>query len=284
MPATNSKFESHVQVDNSEQRPVDLLCEASHLSRQKVKQLMFKGAAWLSRGRQTDRIRRSNKRLKQGDVLHLYHDPLVLEMQPAPAQMIADEGAYSVWNKPYGMLSQGSKWGDHCTINRWVETHLLPQRPAFVVHRLDRAANGLILIAHGKGAAAALSELFQKRRIDKRYEVIVHGCFSDHPLPLMLDNPVDGREAVSHVLRATYDTVNQRSTLAIRIETGRKHQIRKHLSDFGFPVVGDRLYGLQTPEIVGESGENLQLSCNHLAFRCPLSGAEKIFELPAIPG
>ena len=92
--------------------------------------------------------------LQQQDRLHLYHDPRVLSIEPAEARMIADEGAFSIWYKPFGMLSQGSKWADHCTISRWVETHLRPQRPAFVVHRLDRAATGLMIIAHAKGVAA----------------------------------------------------------------------------------------------------------------------------------
>ncbi len=51
---------------------------------------------------------------------------------------------------PYGMLSQGSKWSDHCTIARFAQQHLTPERPVFIVHRLDRAATGLILIAHSK--------------------------------------------------------------------------------------------------------------------------------------
>lgn len=279
MTDSKAKFEVHLSVDGAGHNAVGLLCESSGLSRNKIKQSMVQGAVWLTRGRHTARIRRASKSLKAGDELHLYYDVSVLGMQPEEAQLIADEQHYSVWNKPYGMLSQGSKWGDHCTITRWVEGHLYPKRPAFVVHRLDRAATGLILIAHGKRAAAALSALFQQRQIEKCYRVTVEGCFPDSGLPLRLDEPIDGRHAVTQVIHAMYEPDRGQTQLDIRIETGRKHQIRRHLADYGYPVVGDRLYGTGVGEGQNGGAENLQLCCNLLAFRCPFSGHEKVFRL-----
>ena len=133
---------------------------------------------------QSNRLRRAKRPLKSGDELHLYYDPKVqAEVPPAPT-MIADVGGYSVWRKPYGMRSQGSKWGDHCTIMRWAEQHLEPERTSFTVHRLDLAANGLILVAHSKKIAGALGSLFQAREIEKRYRAIVKGDFSVHSAPL----------------------------------------------------------------------------------------------------
>jgi len=101
-----------------------------------------------------------------------------LSIEASPAILVEDCGDYSIWNKPSGMLSQGSKWGDHCTIYRWVEKNLQPERAAFVVHRLDRAATGLILLAHKKSVASQFSRLFEKREIYKRYLVKVKGDFS----------------------------------------------------------------------------------------------------------
>ncbi len=279
MNAEKHRFEYHCRVANAKQRATDLLAQESGLSRQKVKQLMNGGAVWLTRGARADRVRRASKRLEPGDELHMYYDPKILEKQPPAALLIADEGQYSVWNKPYGMLSHGSKWGDHCAINRWVEGHLQPQRPAFVVHRLDRAATGLMLIAHGKKVASALSALFQRRQIEKRYRVVVEGCFPDLALPLRLDGLIEGRDAVTQILRAEYDSGRQQTKLQVRIETGRKHQIRRHLAEFGYPVVGDRLYGFGGTNGQNRNAENLQLCCNHLAFRCPLTGADKVFDL-----
>ena len=152
----------HIEINCTDKTAVDILGESTELTKQAIKQAMTKGAVWLSRKQGTQRVRRASKLLKPGDRLHIYYDEAVLEQHPACAVLISDEGLYSIWCKPYGMLSQGSKWGDHCTINRWIEKNLQPQRPAFIVHRLDRAATGLMIIAHQKKIAAYFSELFHR--------------------------------------------------------------------------------------------------------------------------
>lgn len=265
-------FEIHVDVPEDGGSPVDCLSEASGLSRQRVKAAMTKGAVWLTRGRGTRRLRRATRVLASGDVLHLYHDERVLAMAPEPPLLIADEGAYSVWHKSRGMPSQGSKWGDHCTVTRWAEQHLTPPRSAFGVHRLDRAATGLIVVAHEKRVAAALARLFRERLVEKRYRVIVKGDVPASPSPLVLDAPVGGREACSRVVRLARDEGADRTLLDIAIETGRKHQIRVHLAGAGAPVVGDRLHGLG-----GE--EDLQLTACLLGFDCPMTGLRKVYQL-----
>jgi tRNA pseudouridine32 synthase/23S rRNA pseudouridine746 synthase len=234
---------------------------------------MQKGAVWLTRDTRTYRLRRAKKPLQPGDTLHIYYSEQILATVPSPPRLIADEGTYSVWYKPYGMRSQGSKWGDHCTIHRWVEKHLRPQRPAFVVHRLDRAATGLMLVAHQKRTAARLAGLFENRAIEKRYRVVVHNCFPPTPQPLTIDTEIDGRQARSYATRLAYNPEHDRSLLEVVIETGRKHQIRRHLAGIGFPVVGDRLHGH------GEESEDLQLTACYLAFQCPVADVEKQFRL-----
>lgn len=259
--------ETHVPVDAPDADPVELLQRATGLSRQRIKQAMSQGAVWLTRGRGTRRLRRARRALRAGDELHLYYDARVLAEIPAEPTLIADLGGYSVWRKPYGLRSQGSKWGDHCSIVRWAERHLQPERPAFTVHRLDRAANGLILVAHSKGMAAALSARFRNREVEKRYRVVVHGAFPPQPSPLRVDAPLDGKSAVSAFTLREVAADGRRSLLEVRIETGRKHQIRRHLAALGHPVIGDRLYG------TGETdGTDLQLTARYLAFDCPLLG------------
>ncbi len=259
-------IETHVLIEKPEEGPVDLLQRATGLSKQRIKLAMTQGAVWLTRGRNTQRLRRAKRTLKTGDELHLYYDAGILAEKPAEPTLIADVGAYSVWNKPYGLRSQGSKWGDHCTVVRWAERHLQPERPAFTVHRLDRAANGLILVAHSKSIAAALSALFQKREVEKRYRATVAGDFSPQPNPLRLEQPIDGKDAVSEFTQRKFSAESNQSLVDVRIETGRKHQIRRHLAELGYPVIGDRLYG--TGE---EDGVDLQLTACLLAFHCPVN-------------
>ncbi len=266
------RFERHIDIRQGGIRAIDWLSEHCKLSRGELKQVMHQGAVWLTRG-STTRLRRCSRALKYGDQLHLYYDAEVLSQQPQAAELIADEGSYSIWYKPFGMLCQGSKYGDHCTLYRWVETHLAPERPAFIVHRLDRATEGLIVVAHSKSAAAELASQFEQRRVEKRYRALVHGCLRMDQQ--RVDEPLNGKPARSIITTLQVDAVHQRSLIEIQLETGRKHQIRQHLAGLGHPVLGDRLYGSGASD-----GVDLQLQSCLLRIGCPESGESRCYTVP----
>jgi tRNA pseudouridine32 synthase / 23S rRNA pseudouridine746 synthase len=278
------KFERHITVSSSQYNIMDILTEASRefsISNATLKNAINKGALWLSRGKYTQRVRKVKKGLQPQDIIHFYYDEKILSQKPPKASLIADLSHYSVWYKPYGMLSQGSKWSDHCTIARWVETTLLPQRSAFIVHRLDRAASGLIIIAHSKKAAQAFSQIFELHQLEKIYHIIVHGILPkniDENNGLEITSNIDNKKAKSTFYPKEVNAEKRLSLIRVQIETGRKHQIRKHAASVNLPVVGDRLHGeraIKLPEEV-----NLQLCAVSLKFACPFSQEEKIFELP----
>ena len=268
---SSERNEYHIDITDNAVNAVDILASESGLSKQKIKQAMQKGAVWVSDNKGTQRLRRQSKKLNSGSTLHFYFDPVVLDGTVDDAILIADEGDYSVWYKPRGMLSQGSKWSDHCAINRWVEQHLEPQRQAFIVHRLDRFASGLILISHKKKVTTLLSDLFQKKKISKQYKAIVHGKFPNKTVTCT--NEIDDKPATSHITLLQYDEVKNVSLVQIDIETGRKHQIRIHLSEAGFPIVGDRLFGDKNDDI------DLQLTAFKLSFTSPVDSVEKSYTL-----
>ena len=261
--------ENHWVIDQESINIVDCLHKNTGLSKTSLKQIMQKGAVWITHNEQVKRVRRANKILKTGDTLHLYYDESVLNEEPPEPELIDDMVDYSIWNKPYGLRSQGSKWGDHCAINRWVEQHLKPQRPAFIVHRLDRAASGIIIIAHSKKMAAEFSKLFRLRKVKKCYRVWVHGCFMKSSLPVTYDDVLDDKAAVTHVMLLEYDKKSKCSLLDVEIETGRKHQIRRHLSMHGFTVMGDRLYGDESACV------DLKLKAFEISFISPVDGSHK---------
>lgn len=265
------KNAQHFQLEaQANSNAIDALASLTGLSRQRIKRGMNRGAVWLESNGKTKRIRRAKKSLPTGSTLHFYYNPVVLDAEPPQARLIADEGDYSVWHKPRGMLSQGSKWGDHCAIARWVEQHHLPQRPGFIVHRLDRAASGLMLVAHSKRAARLLSQLFEQRALEKEYRAICHGI--PQVTESRIDTPLDGRHCISH-----YRVINRdegRAELSVTIETGRKHQIRRHLAGIGHPLVGDRLYG------PGNDDLDLQLTSYRLTFQCPINDEKRNYTLP----
>ncbi|MFL0798764.1 MAG: RNA pseudouridine synthase [Cellvibrionaceae bacterium] len=240
-----------VTAENCQQKASLLLANDTSLSQEKIKDAMSKGAVWLLRkhkqGVSKQRLRRASKKLQAGDVLEINYNPQILNQTVPEPELVFDGKDYSVWFKPYGLYCQGSRWGDFASINRWVEVNLPAliegnERPVFLVHRLDRATSGLILLCHSKNAARLFSEMFRAGKIDKRYQAIVHGDFSQLPQPCEVNEPVDEKAA-----RSVFSFSSGKeglSLLDVKLVTGRKHQIRKHLSGLGFPIVGDRLYGL----------------------------------------
>ncbi|MDF1832756.1 MAG: RluA family pseudouridine synthase [Porticoccaceae bacterium] len=278
------QFELHLSITDSGQSAIGVLATASALSKKNIKQTMQNGAVWLTHSGNTRRLRRAKHSLQSGDELHLYYDLTIQSAVPPVPLLIADEGDYSVWHKPHGMYSQGTKWGDHCTVGRWVERHL--DRTTFTVHRLDRAAMGLILLAHKKSSAAKLSALFAERKIHKRYRARVNGQFPVEQQSI--NEAIEGREARSHVQLINYNAQLNSSLVEIDIETGRKHQIRRHLSNAGYPIIGDRLYGSVkqdcTKRKCAEEGdqkrEDLQLLAYHLSFIDPVSSVQKNYCVP----
>lgn len=278
MPDTSfeipQKFE--FTVTQPEQTALDLLAEGTGLSKQRIKDAMNKGAVWWTLKGKTLRLRRATKVLHKGSKVQFFYDEQVLARKPESANLIYDAGNYSIWFKPAGMLSQGSQWGDHCSILRWVEVNGQPkdgqrQRECFLVHRLDADAMGLIILAHNAQSAASLSTLFQARDMRKYYQAWVIDDDQHAISNMTLNQELDGKSAITHIQKIR--TENNRTLLNVHIETGRKHQIRRHLANIGHPIVGDKLYGTK-------SAAGLQLLAYRLEFICPNSKQPITVELP----
>lgn len=275
-------FELHLMAAVNDITVTELIAGSSKLGKQQIKQCLFNGAVWLEDRCGIRRTRRAKKVLKDGDSIHLYYDRNIQQQHCPAAELVADLGDYSVWNKPCGMYSQGSRWGDHCTLYRYAETHLQPQRPAFIVHRLDRASNGLMLLAHSKSMANTLARMFEQRSIEKHYRSIVTGLIDENQLPIRIDRDIDGKRAVSDIIMIESHTTDS-TRLVVSIETGRKHQIRRHLAGIGHPVVGDRLYGTGGGTGGSIADINLQLQCCLLRFICPVEQATCTYQLDHLP-
>jgi tRNA pseudouridine32 synthase/23S rRNA pseudouridine746 synthase len=263
-------IEIEIKLDRACDNCVDLLAMEASLPKGRIKDAMQKGAVWLVRGGRQRRLRRVKSSLRSGDLLRMYYNPLVLELVPQQPALVHDAGDYSIWDKPQMMLSSGSRFGDHCAMSRWIEVNLKPQRPVFLVHRLDRAARGLMVFGHRKRTAAVLSEAFRLRKVEKRYAVLVRGELKESGT---IRTPLDGKESISHYLPVRYSATGLWTELEVVIESGRKHQIRRHLSSIGHPVVGDRLYG-------GDDSAQLALVAKSLSFQCPASHRQVSFSAP----
>jgi tRNA pseudouridine32 synthase/23S rRNA pseudouridine746 synthase len=276
MRATTRRTIFHATVVTGESRTAcELLAAGTGLPKLRVKEAMQKGAIWLKRaGAGEQRLRRAQARPRNGDRLAIYYDAELLARLPPAAECRHDAGRFSIWFKPAGLMTQGTRFGDHCSLLRQAEVFLRPGRKAFLVHRLDREASGLVIVAHDREAAGALSRLFATQRIFKRYRVELRGEIE--PAEGRIDRPLDGKPAITEYARRGFDPAADVSVVDAVMQTGRKHQIRRHFTLAGFPVMGDPLYGQNNKNTAG-----LMLRAWGLEFTCPFTGKALKFELPA---
>ncbi|WKL56943.1 pseudouridine synthase [Asticcacaulis sp. ZE23SCel15] len=156
-----------------------------------------------------------------------------------------------VVDKPAGLLSVPGRGeaNQDCVAVR-VQT-AFPD--ALIVHRLDMATSGLMVMARGKVAHRSLSMAFEARQVDKRYIAVVAGRMVDDDgevdLPLITDWPNRPRQRVDHDIgkpSLTRYRVLERAADRTRVElepvTGRSHQLRVHMMAIGHPIVGDEFY------------------------------------------
>lgn len=191
-----------------------------------------------------------------------------------------------VLNKPSGLLTVPGKAIEH---RDSLQTRVQTVWPsATIVHRLDMATSGLIIMALNKDAHRHISRQFETRQVEKVYLAKVWGKLSQQQgevnLPLICDWPnrpkqmVDhenGKAALTHWERLS---VNENSsTVALFPHTGRSHQLRVHMLSIGHPILGDRLYAHPTAKAMSA---NLQLHAYHIRFSHPVSNVLMSFLCP----
>jgi tRNA pseudouridine32 synthase/23S rRNA pseudouridine746 synthase len=198
-----------------------------------------------------------------------------------------------VLNKPSGLLTVPGRLPEHqdCLQNR--VNKVLPT--ATIVHRLDMATSGILLMALNKSAHVAISRQFEKRETQKSYIARVYGEIADNTgsvdLPLICDWPNRPKQKVDHehgkpslthyeVLSHDKELDGFNSTLVkLTPITGRSHQLRVHMLAIGHPILGDRLYAHEKALTVSE---RLQLHAKMLQISHPVS-AEKLTFTIACP-
>lgn len=243
----------------------DALARRTGLSKTRLKRAMIQGAVWLHRPKsKMRRVRRATAAVQPGDRWMVYFDPAILELDPPQARCLKVTPHYSIWFKPVGLMTQGTRFGDHCALARQVEYHFQMKRKVLLIHRIDREAAGLVLVAHSRDAAAKFSAMLRRGAIKKGYTVRVRGDLTRELSRGRIDLDLDAKHAVTEYEALSYDATANQSLVRVRIQTGRRHQIRRHLAMFGFPVMGDPQYGENNKN---QSG--LQLVADTISFDCP---------------
>lgn len=196
-----------------------------------------------------------------------------------------------VLNKSSGLLSVPGRLPEHkdCLQNR--VQRVLPT--ATVVHRLDMATSGIIIMALNKPAHVFISRLFEQRKTTKSYIARVFGLIKERQgsvdLPLICDWPnrpkqkVDhnnGKQSLTHYEVISYSRLTEahESTLVkLTPVTGRSHQLRVHMLALGHPILGDRLYAHEHALAISP---RLQLHAENLSLAHPASGETMTFVAP----
>lgn len=210
---------------------LSFLARKLKLSRRAAKATLDRKKVWVNRRC----VWMAHHSLQAGDTVEVAMDQTGAAAQIAPAaRTLYTDNDFIVVDKPAGILSTGGA--------NSLETFVRQREGGGAlkaVHRLDRDTSGCLLFARHEEAFAAAVTVFKSRRVVKIYQAIVSGRFA-HIATTRTDE-LDGKRARSHIQREALS--RDASFIRIRIETGRTHQIRRHLSAMRHPVLGDRQYG-----------------------------------------
>ncbi len=285
------------------------------MSRSRIQRLIEHGLA-----RVNDRTARSSTRLRRGDVVEVVIPPppsKEIVPQPIPIEVLYEDEYLIVLNKSPDIIVHPAKSEQEGTLLNALAWHVqhagegLSQvgsafkRPG-VVHRLDRRTSGCIVFAKHDETHWDLGEQFFQRTVEKRYLAVVHGRIE--PSTDVIEAPIGphpsrakgyrerqvvrhdhlGKQAVTIARVREWYRLEDRpvhdrdfTLVELELKTGRTHQIRVHLSDRGFPIVGDDMYGGRVFE--SDGGAIIERQALHaalLSFTHPMRGERLRFTAP----
>jgi 23S rRNA pseudouridine1911/1915/1917 synthase len=244
------------------------------ISRSLVQRLIAEGGLRVD-GEETS----PSQKVRDGQLFEVRLPEEGLAAEDIPVPVVFEDEHILVVDKPAGLVvhpGAGNPSGTlvNALLSKGIAGGEDPSRPG-VVHRLDRDTSGLLVLAKGEPAYSRLVEMMSARRVGRAYRAVVVGeglpetGTIDSPVGRDPDNPTlmaagVGKPAITH-FEVVADAAGH-TMLEVRLETGRTHQIRVHLSAIGYPVYADPLYGTPVPD------HRLWLHAEQLSFEHPISG------------
>jgi 23S rRNA pseudouridine1911/1915/1917 synthase len=231
--------------------------------------------------------------LKKDDVVQVIDvelKPLAIEASDVDFDIIYEDEHLAVINKPRGIVVHPTPTYAEKTLVHGLMKRLSSlsgingvMRPG-IIHRIDKDTTGLLIVAKHDEAHQKLSSMLQTHDIEREYQALVHGHVDQDEATIDMPigrHPKDrhkmavihsGRHAVTHF--KVIQKFPKHSLLHVKLETGRTHQIRVHLSHIGLPIVGDSMYG-HKKEAFGQMLHAFKLSLVH-----PMTNTFMTFEVP----
>lgn len=217
-----------------------------------------------------------------------------LRAQEIPLEILYEDSDIIVVNKPKGMVVHPANGNPDGTLVNAIMSICKDSlsgiggeiRPG-IVHRLDKDTSGVIVVAKNDKAHINMSEQIKNHEVEKTYIALVRGFVKENEATINM--PIgrsskdrkkmavtkEGKSAITHF--KVIERFGNYTLLEVKIETGRTHQIRVHLTEIGYPIVGDTVYSN------GKNEWNIQGQCLHaksLKFKHPITGKEMFIEAP----
>lgn len=281
-----------IKVENNGMRLDAFVAENTEFSRTNAQRLIKENKIKIN-----GNSAKESYKVKIGDLVEIEDEEpkeIELKAQDIPIDILYEDNDIIVVNKPKGMVVHPANGNPDGTLVNAVMAKCKDSlsgiggeiRPG-IVHRLDKDTSGAIIVAKNDKAHINLSEQIKNHEVEKTYIALVKGIVSENEATINM--PIsrstkdrkkmavnkDGKNAITHF--KVLERFDKYTLLEVKIETGRTHQIRVHLSYIGYPIVGDEVYSN------GKNEWGIKGQCLHaksLKFKHPITGKEMFIEAP----
>ena len=285
-------MEKYIVNENEENIRLDkLLADKNNkISRGTYQRLIENGNVFVN-----DKIEKSSYKVQKGDYITVENEEVkevALEPQDIPLDVIYEDDDIIAINKPKGMCVHPGNGNKDNTLANAIMAKCKGSlsgiggkiRPG-IVHRLDKETSGIIIVAKNDYSHIKLSEMLKQRNVKKTYMALVRGVIPENEATI--DMPIgrstkdrtkmavtkSGKNAITHF--KVLERFSNFTLLEVKIETGRTHQIRVHLAEIGYPIIGDEVYS-NGKNVFNVKGQ--MLHAKRLEFNHPVTGKHMILE------
>ena len=240
------------------------------LSRRKARAVIDAGGVFVDRAR----TKVASRPVKTGQTIEVNLGSESRTEPPLAPAIVFTDTHLIIADKPAGLVTAPTPESDRGDLLDQLKKQF---GEVYLVHRIDLPTSGLLVFARTRQANKTLGDAFVEHRIEREYRAVAIGDVAAQTI----DRPIEGRRAVTHV--EPIEQLAGATLLAVRLETGRTHQIRIHLAGIGHPLAGDSQHGGELSRTFTPRAPRLALHAAGRGFAQPATGEQVRFEseLPA---